>query len=65
VLAELKGLAADAAYDGDFRTTRVARRERAGASAAVPIYAVDAIVRRAPALQRTRAARDAATGEGA
>jgi NADH-quinone oxidoreductase subunit G len=63
VLAELRGLAGGASYDGRFRTDRAPVRERRGASASVPIYGVDAIVRRAPALQKTRAAL-AAAGRG-
>jgi len=55
VLAELRRLAGGAAYDGGFRTARAPGRERRGTSAAMPIYAVDAVVRHAPALQRTRA----------
>jgi NADH-quinone oxidoreductase subunit G len=60
VLAELKALAGTAAYGGGFRTSHAPQRDRRGASAAVPIYGVDAIVRRAPALQLTRAARSGA-----
>ncbi len=60
VLAELRAGAADAAYDGRFATARDVRAERRGTTSALPIYGVDAIVRRAPALQRTRAALDAA-----
>jgi NADH-quinone oxidoreductase subunit G len=57
VLAELRGLAGGVAYDGRFASARaVPPDERRGSSTTVPIYAVDAIVRRAPALQRTRAA---------
>jgi NADH-quinone oxidoreductase subunit G len=62
VLAELKGLAADAAYDGRFTTARAAGAERRGTTSRLLMYGVDAIVRRAPALQRTRAARGAAQG---
>jgi NADH-quinone oxidoreductase subunit G len=64
VLAELKSLAGDATYDGRFRTAREPARERRGESAAVPIYGVDAIVRRAPALQLNRAARNGAARQG-
>jgi NADH-quinone oxidoreductase subunit G len=64
VLAELKSLAGGAAYDGGFRTSRAPQRERRGTSAAVPMYGVDPIVRRAAALQLTRAARSAAGGGG-
>jgi NADH-quinone oxidoreductase subunit G len=60
VLAELKGLAGAAAYDGRFTTPHRFKAERRGSTTAVPIYGVDALVRRAPALQRTRAARNGA-----
>jgi NADH-quinone oxidoreductase subunit G len=56
VLAELRSLAADASYDGRFSTSREFKAERRGSTASVPIYGVDALVRRAPALQRTRTA---------
>jgi hypothetical protein len=36
--------------------------ERRGATTPLPIYGVDALVRRAPALQKTRAALAAAPG---
>jgi NADH-quinone oxidoreductase subunit G len=62
VLAELRELAGDAAYDGRFTTARAASAERRGTTSRPTIYGVDAIVRRAPALQRTRAARSAAQG---
>jgi len=64
VLAELRGLAGDAAYDGRFTTARAVSGERRGATSILPIYGVDAIVRRAPALQRTRAAANGARREG-
>jgi NADH-quinone oxidoreductase subunit G len=57
VLAELRGLAGAASYDG-----RLAAKggepapQRRGATTHVPIYGTDALVRRAPALQKTRAA---------
>jgi NADH-quinone oxidoreductase subunit G len=56
VLAELRGLAGDASYDGRFRTSHAPGTGRGGESASLPIYSVDGIVRRAPALQKTRAA---------
>ena len=62
VLAELRKLAGEASYDGRFATPRAAGTERRGTSPRVPIYGADAIVRRAPALQRTRAARRAGLG---
>jgi NADH-quinone oxidoreductase subunit G len=64
VLAELKGVAGEARYDGRFTTSHRFKAERRGSTAAVPIYGVDALVRRAPALQRTHAARNGA-GRGA
>jgi NADH-quinone oxidoreductase subunit G len=57
VLAELRAAAAGAVYDGRLVTARSVRTERRGTTTELPIYGVDAIVRRAPALQRTRAAR--------
>jgi len=56
VLAELRALAEGVSYDGRFTSARAAPAERRGSSTTVPIYGVDAIVRRAPALQKTRAA---------
>ncbi len=56
VLAEFRAQAAGAAYDGRFATARGVRAERRGTTTLLPIYGTDAIVRRAPALQRTRAA---------
>jgi NADH-quinone oxidoreductase subunit G len=56
VLAQLREAAGAATYDGRFRTSRAPGGGRGGESAALPIYGVDAIVRRAPALQKTRAA---------
>jgi NADH-quinone oxidoreductase subunit G len=63
VLAELRGLAGAATYDGRFSTAREVTPERRGATTVLPIYGVDALVRRAPALQLTRAAL-AAAGPG-
>ncbi|MBM4220102.1 MAG: NADH-quinone oxidoreductase subunit G [Gammaproteobacteria bacterium] len=62
VLAEFRGLAGAAAYGGRFTTPRAASAERRGTTSRPRIYGVDAIVRRAPALQRTRAARGAGQG---
>jgi hypothetical protein len=45
-------------------TTRDFKAERRGTTSELPIYGVDAIVRRAPALQRTRAAGGDAAGQG-
>ena len=61
MLAELRGAAGETAYDGRPSTTRAVKSERRGTTTLLPIYGVDAIVRRAPALQRTRAA----AGQGA
>jgi hypothetical protein len=63
VLAELRRLAGDATYDGKLAPAREVRPERRGSSSSLALYGVDAIVRRAPALQRTRAALDGA-GQG-
>jgi NADH-quinone oxidoreductase subunit G len=64
VLAELRGIAGETRYDGRFAAAEGARVERRGTTTALPIYGVDALVRRAPALQMTRAARNGA-GQGA
>jgi NADH-quinone oxidoreductase subunit G len=64
VLGELRSIAADASYDGRFVTARDVKAERRGTTSELPIYGVDAIVRRAPALQRTRAAGGEAAGQG-
>jgi NADH-quinone oxidoreductase subunit G len=64
VLAELRDQAGAAAYDGRFATARAVKAERRGATTAVPIYGVDALVRRAPALQLTRAALAGTAGAG-
>jgi NADH-quinone oxidoreductase subunit G len=64
ILAELRVLAADAGYDGRLVTTRAVRAERRGTTTELPIYGADAIVRRAAALQRTRAAGGDAAGQG-
>ncbi len=64
VLAELRGLAGGATYDGRFATGRELKSERRGTTAALPTYGVDPIVRRAASLQLTRAARNGAGGKG-
>ena len=64
VLAEFRGLAGDATYDGRFVTGHAFKAERRGSSAALPIYGVDPIVRRAASLQLTRAAQNGAGGRG-
>jgi NADH-quinone oxidoreductase subunit G len=56
VLAELRVLAAGAGYEGRLTTARGVKAERRGTTSLLPIYGTDAIVRRAPALQKTRAA---------
>jgi NADH-quinone oxidoreductase subunit G len=61
VLAELRGLAGAASYDGRPAANGGERKpERRGETTQVPIYGADALVRRAPALQKTRAARSGA-----
>jgi NADH-quinone oxidoreductase subunit G len=58
VLEELRALAGSAAYDGRMAATGDGKPQRRGETTDLPIYGVDALVRRAPALQMTRAARD-------
>jgi NADH-quinone oxidoreductase subunit G len=63
VLAELRTLAGDIDYDGRHPARRSVSSKQGGTTMLVPIYQVDATVRRAPALQATRAAQSvAATG---
>jgi NADH-quinone oxidoreductase subunit G len=64
VLAELRALAGDARYDGRVPAARERKPERRGATTLLPIYGADALVRRAPALQKTRAALPGAAGGG-
>ncbi len=64
VLAELRSVADGAAYDGRFPAGREFKAERRGTTTTLPIYAVDPIVRRATALQLTRAARSGSAGKG-
>jgi len=63
VLAELQGLAKGATYDGRFATQSEFKTGRRGTTAALPIYGVDPIVRRAASLQLTRAAQNGAGGK--
>ena len=60
VLAELQRAAGGVTYDGRFAGGYAFRAEPGGTTAELPIYRVDAIVRRATALQMTRAGRAAA-----
>ena len=62
ILGELKEIAGQARYDGRFDGRRVIEAKRGGTTTVLPIYGVDAIVRRASALQLTRAARAAQAG---
>jgi NADH-quinone oxidoreductase subunit G len=62
VLAEVRAAAAGAAYDGRADAAAVAEPDAGGVTVEVPLYATDAIVRRSPSLQQTRAARLAAGG---
>ncbi len=64
VLAELRSVAAGATYDGRFADAREFKTERRGTTSTLPIYQVDAIVRRSNALQLTRAALNDAAGKG-
>ncbi len=56
VLAELRAAAAGASYDGRPPAGRELQPERRGSTSTLPIYGVDAVVRRATSLQLTRAA---------
>jgi len=60
VYDELRKLAGQVGYDGGFGGRRVIRPGLGGTTTELPLYSVDAIVRRATALQMTRAARAAA-----
>ncbi|MGH8250681.1 MAG: NADH-quinone oxidoreductase subunit NuoG [Steroidobacteraceae bacterium] len=64
VLAELREAAGGAVYDGRAGNGVEIRAERGGTTTELPMYGVDAVVRRATALQRTRAARDGAVQAG-
>ncbi len=63
VLAELQRAAGNVRYDGRFAGGHAFRAEPGGTTRELAIYQVDAIVRRATALQMTRAGR-AASGAG-
>ncbi len=63
ILAEVQGLAGNVRYDGRFSGQRIIQAGPGGATTLLPIYGVDAIVRRATALQSTRAARAGAAGQ--
>ena len=63
VLAELRDLAGAAAYDGRLAAAGGRKPEMRGETTQLPIYGVDALVRRAPALQKTRTAQ-AGTARG-
>ena len=63
VLAELRHTAAGVVYDGRFAGGHAFGAEPGGTTTELAIYRVDAIVRRATALQMTRAGR-AAAGTG-
>jgi NADH-quinone oxidoreductase subunit G len=63
VLAELRRAAEDVSYDGRFPAGRGIKAERRGTTSTLPIYRVDPIVRRATALQLTRAAQRGAVGK--
>jgi NADH-quinone oxidoreductase subunit G len=62
VLADARAAASGIAYDGRVQAAGDGAAEAGGTAADVPIYSVDAIVRRSPSLQQTRAARRAAGG---
>ncbi len=61
VLAELRELAGAASYDGRLATAGERKPGRRGDTSHLPIYGVDALVRRAPALQKTRVAQAGTT----
>jgi NADH-quinone oxidoreductase subunit G len=65
VLAELRASAGDVRYDGRMAPPGRRRPEPRGDTTLVPLYGSDALVRRAPALQKTRAALAAAAGGAA
>ncbi len=59
---ELRGLVGEAGSDNTFAARRTLNGDRpAGKTVDVPMYQIDALVRRAPALQRTREAQQAST----
>jgi NADH-quinone oxidoreductase subunit G len=60
ILEELRRQIGEVAYDGHFSSRRTIDLGRGGTTREVAIYQSDAIVRRAPALQRTRAGQAAA-----
>ncbi len=62
VIEELRRSADGIAYDGRFTTACGVSAARGGVTSELPIYRVDAIVRRATALQMTRAAHGAPAG---
>ena len=62
ILEELRCQIGEVAYDGRFTSSRAIDLGRGGATSEVAIYRADAIVRRAAALQRTRAGRAAVAG---
>jgi NADH-quinone oxidoreductase subunit G len=62
VLAELQAAASGITYDGRADAGAADGTQAGGTTMEVPIYAVDAIVRRSPSLQQTHAARHAAGG---
>ncbi len=64
VLAELRAAARGASYDGRPPAGRELQSERRGSTSTLPIYGVDAVVRRAASLQLTRAAQNGAGRRG-
>jgi len=59
---ELRRLIGEVAYDGRFAGKRTISAARGGTTSELPLYQVDAIVRRATPLQLTRAGQAAAAG---
>jgi NADH-quinone oxidoreductase subunit G len=62
VLAELRALAGDARYDGRMTPSNPRQPGGRGDTTLVPLYGSDALVRRAPALQKTRTALAGSSG---
>ncbi len=64
VLAELRRAADGIAYDGRLESVGGFKTERRGTTTTIPIYKVDPVVRRATALQLTRAGRNGVARAG-
>jgi NADH-quinone oxidoreductase subunit G len=62
ILSELRQQIGEVAFDGRFTSPRAINAARGGATSEIPIYRVDAIVRRATPLQMTQAGLAVAAG---